>query len=143
MPEFSRLLADAYLRNHGLLTSEEIKDRRRRLGMSQQQFAQHLDVGVASIKRWEMGKIQEPHSNDLILRQSSSEHWNSAAICSTMTGAGNRVIVVLTRQTQGNLSVDLIQVAGGVIATSVPWHTAKKVPLLASSVLKAEKEILV
>ena len=143
MPEFSRLLSDRYRANHGLLTSDEIKERRNKLGMTQQQFAQHLGVGIASVKRWEMGKIQEPHSNDLILRESGSHSRNLAEMCYTLTSAGNTATVVLTTQTPGNVAVGLIQVAGGLVATSVPWNTAKRgTVLFASPVSEAEKEIL-
>jgi len=67
MPEFRRLLADEYRKNHGLLTSTEIRGIRDRLGMSQEAFAKHVGVGVASIKRWEWGKIQDAHHNDLLV----------------------------------------------------------------------------
>src|SRR5208283_2134608 len=43
--------ADAYRRQHTLLTSEEIRGRRNRLGMSQRDFAKHIGVGPASIAR--------------------------------------------------------------------------------------------
>jgi putative zinc finger/helix-turn-helix YgiT family protein len=63
--EFMRRLADAYRRAHNLLTSEEVK--RIRGGMSQQRFARALGVGVASVKRWELGLVQEERNNALIL----------------------------------------------------------------------------
>lgn len=69
MPEFARLLSDKYRAAHGLLTSEEIRRRRKRLGMSQQQLANYLRVGVASVKRWEMGKIQDKRLDDEIRRK--------------------------------------------------------------------------
>ena len=65
--EYMRLLADAYRRAHGLLTSDEIRSLRRDLGMTQRQFACALGVGVASIKRWEVGMVQDPGSNAMIL----------------------------------------------------------------------------
>src|SRR5438105_3749814 len=67
MPEYGRLLADKYRAHHGLLTSEEIRARRARLGMTQEKFAQHIGVGLASVKRWEMGKIQDRDSNERII----------------------------------------------------------------------------
>ena len=68
MPEYGRLLADKYRAAHGLLTSEEIRERRERMGLSQQNFADYLKRGVASVKRWEMGKIQDP-ANDVHIRE--------------------------------------------------------------------------
>ncbi len=59
LPEHLRSLADAYRRAHRLLTSEEIRLRRKSLRMTQKNFAAYLGVGEASIKRWELGAIQD------------------------------------------------------------------------------------
>lgn len=67
MAEFALRIADEYRKAHDLLTSSQIKDCRADLGMSQQQFAQYLGVGVASIKRWELGQIQDGAMNNLMV----------------------------------------------------------------------------
>ncbi len=72
MAEYMRLVADAYRSKHGLLTSDEIRERRKALGMNQNQFAKHLGVGVASVKRWELGKVQDRSSDKLIRLQTNS-----------------------------------------------------------------------
>ena len=54
---------------HGFLTSEEIRARRKRLGQSQREFALHTGVGLATIKRAEMGKIQDRHTDEAIRRK--------------------------------------------------------------------------
>ena len=59
VPEHLRRLADAYRRAHHLLTSDEIRTHRKTLKMSQKAFAAYLGVGEASIKRWELGAIQD------------------------------------------------------------------------------------
>jgi putative zinc finger/helix-turn-helix YgiT family protein len=59
-------IADAYREKHGLLTSAELKLIRKRLMLSQQEFADFLKVGVASVKRWELGLIQDPSMDHLI-----------------------------------------------------------------------------
>jgi putative zinc finger/helix-turn-helix YgiT family protein len=64
--EFSQLVSDAYRRAHGLLTSAEIRTRRARLGLSQQEFADYLGTGSASVKRWEVGQIQDRAMDALI-----------------------------------------------------------------------------
>jgi putative zinc finger/helix-turn-helix YgiT family protein len=69
--EFARKLADAYRSAHGLLTSEQIRGQRERLGMSQQEFAEFLPAGIAAVKRWEMGKIQERRFDDLIRQRTT------------------------------------------------------------------------
>src|SRR5712692_4900978 len=67
MPEYMRLAADVYRANHGLLTSDEIRARRKALGMNQVEFAAHLgSVGVASVKRWELGQVQDRAMDKLI-----------------------------------------------------------------------------
>ena len=58
--------ADAYRRRHKLLTSKALKAIRRRLGLSQQCFAAFLKVGVASVKRWETGLVQDASHDQLI-----------------------------------------------------------------------------
>ena len=66
MEEYMRLGADAYRLKHALLTSSEIRTRRRALRMNQEQFASYLGVGPASIKRWELGQIQDQAMDRLI-----------------------------------------------------------------------------
>ena len=66
MAEFALAVADAYRKAHALLTSADLKKRRAMLGMTQQQFADYLGVGVASVKRWEAGQIQDEAMNNLI-----------------------------------------------------------------------------
>jgi len=67
MGEFALRIADAWREKHGLLTSAQIRARRADLRMSQRQFASYLGVGVASIKRWELGQIQDEAMNNLMV----------------------------------------------------------------------------
>jgi putative zinc finger/helix-turn-helix YgiT family protein len=78
MAEFGRLVADEYRRAHGLLTSDEIVALRHRFGDNQEQFAKRVGVGIASIKRWELGKIQDRLYDDLI-REKTTESVNSSS----------------------------------------------------------------
>ncbi|MDO9583505.1 MAG: helix-turn-helix domain-containing protein [Desulfomicrobium sp.] len=73
-------LADAYRKAVGLLGSEDIRRLRQEKGLSQQGLADALDVGVASIKRWETGVIQSK-SMDTLLRS-----FLQANPCSEHTG---------------------------------------------------------
>jgi putative zinc finger/helix-turn-helix YgiT family protein len=66
-------MADAYRQATGLLTSEEIRRLRQGKGMSQQALADALDVGIASIKRWETGVVQSK-SMDVLLRNFLEDH---------------------------------------------------------------------
>lgn len=59
-------IADAYRTAHGLLTTDELKDARTRMRMSQRELARFLRVGIASVKRWEAGLIQDEAMDQLI-----------------------------------------------------------------------------
>jgi putative zinc finger/helix-turn-helix YgiT family protein len=106
MPEYGRLLADAYRRTHGLLTSDEIRALRKARGMSQAQFAEWLGVGEASIKRWEMGKIQDPRNNDRIVEMTS--------LPLTATSCG----MILLRRSISNVSLAFDKVAEASLLAS-------------------------
>jgi len=47
--------------------------RRRMLGMSQQDFADYLGVGAASVKRWEAGQIQDRALDELMRLKTDRE----------------------------------------------------------------------
>lgn len=51
-------IAEAYRKAVNLLTGEEIVEKRRRLNLTQEALAKRMNVGIASIKRWEGGTIQ-------------------------------------------------------------------------------------
>lgn len=73
-------MADAYRSEVGLLSGEEIRRLRQQRGLSQQALADELEVGIASIKRWETGIIQSK-SMDTLLRTLLEEH-----VCNEHTG---------------------------------------------------------
>jgi putative zinc finger/helix-turn-helix YgiT family protein len=88
-----RAIADAYREAKGLLTSEEIKIGRKRLGLTQKDLADLLSVGIASIKRWETGIIQS-QSMDRILRATlnprigaSDDFWEEDGILQEIEAA--------------------------------------------------------
>jgi putative zinc finger/helix-turn-helix YgiT family protein len=66
-------LADAYRETHGLLTTKQLLDFRKKLHMSQQDFADFLDTHVQSIKHWEHGRVQE-RSMDSLIRLKMQEY---------------------------------------------------------------------
>jgi putative zinc finger/helix-turn-helix YgiT family protein len=53
-----RTIADAYRKAVNLLTGDEIVEKRKRLGLTQEGLAKRMNVGIASIKRWEGGTLQ-------------------------------------------------------------------------------------
>lgn len=66
MNELRRAAADQYRIEHSLLTSQQIRDYRDSLGMSQTLFARYLNVGEASVKRWETYFVQDASQDDHI-----------------------------------------------------------------------------
>jgi putative zinc finger/helix-turn-helix YgiT family protein len=66
MAGYGRRVSDEYRRSEGLLTSDEVRAAREGLAMSQDAFADYLGVGIASVKRWELGQIQERSMDKLI-----------------------------------------------------------------------------
>ena len=73
MAAYGLATADAYRAKHGLLTSDELRSRRRRLGMSQVEFANHTKASLPSIKRWELGAIQDEAMDELIRLKTDAE----------------------------------------------------------------------
>jgi putative zinc finger/helix-turn-helix YgiT family protein len=51
-------ISDAYRKAVDLLTGKEIVEKRKRLKLNQEALAKRMNVGIASIKRWEGGTIQ-------------------------------------------------------------------------------------
>jgi putative zinc finger/helix-turn-helix YgiT family protein len=93
MVELGRLAADEYRRANGLLTSDEIVALRERFKESQEAFARRLGIGIASVKRWELGKIQSKHYDDLI-REKTKERVTDIsqyerAITESYVGSGS------------------------------------------------------
>lgn len=71
--ELRKRTADTYREKHGLLTSTTIKLIRQMKGMSQVEFAAFLEVGVASVKRWETWQVQEKLYDQLIRHKCAIE----------------------------------------------------------------------
>jgi len=53
-----KTIADAYRKAVNLLTGDEIVEKRKKLGLTQEGLAKRMNVGIASIKRWEGGTLQ-------------------------------------------------------------------------------------
>ncbi len=70
--KIQQAVAEAYRKKTGLLSGGEINRLRQNKGMTQEDLAALMDVGIASIKRWETGAIQS-RSMDQALRRHLSE----------------------------------------------------------------------
>ena len=64
-----RAIADAYRTKMDLLTGEEIKALRKAWGLTQQDLAELMNIGIASIKRWETGLIQSKSMDQALRNQ--------------------------------------------------------------------------
>jgi putative zinc finger/helix-turn-helix YgiT family protein len=60
-------ISEAYRKAVNLLTGREIVEKRKKLNLTQESLAKRMNVGIASIKRWEGGTIQSK-SMDRALR---------------------------------------------------------------------------
>ena len=58
-----KTIADAYRKAVNLLAGGEIVEKRKRLGLTQEVLAKRMNVGIASIKRWEGGTLQSKSMN--------------------------------------------------------------------------------
>jgi putative zinc finger/helix-turn-helix YgiT family protein len=67
-PEAARVRHAAICRALGLLTPEEIRGVRDRLGLTQADFARLTGFGEATISRWERGRLLQNRGNDRYLR---------------------------------------------------------------------------
>jgi putative zinc finger/helix-turn-helix YgiT family protein len=67
-PEAARVRHQAICRALRLLTPDEIKTVRESLGKSQAEFAQMTGIGVATLSRWERGRLIQTRALDSYLR---------------------------------------------------------------------------
>jgi putative zinc finger/helix-turn-helix YgiT family protein len=66
--EADRQISAAFRHAARLLTPEEIREGREKLGMTQKQFASLLGVGEATVSRWETGAQIQQRAMDRFLR---------------------------------------------------------------------------
>lgn len=64
---------EAVYRSISRLTPAEIKLIRKDAGLNQTEFAKKLKVGIASVKRWEIGSVIQNEAADESIRQFASE----------------------------------------------------------------------
>jgi putative zinc finger/helix-turn-helix YgiT family protein len=85
--QVQRQIADAYRAKMNLLTGDKIRSLRQAKNLTQDTLAEEMGVGVASIKRWELGNIQSS-SMDNLLRS----YLEKKSVCSINTYTGNRAL---------------------------------------------------
>jgi putative zinc finger/helix-turn-helix YgiT family protein len=66
--ESDERLSDELRKAAGLLSPSEVRENRERLGLTQEQLAQKLDVSEYILSRWETGEQIQQHAYDKLLR---------------------------------------------------------------------------
>ena len=89
-------IADAYRKAVSLLTGDEIVEKRKRLGLTQDALAKRMNVGIASIKRWEGGTLQSK-SMDHALRIALVGHTVGDSCTGNRTFSIPRIKLVLRK----------------------------------------------
>ena len=67
-PESLQKIDDTKARRMGLLLPEELKELRERLGLSQREIANKLEIGEKTWSRWESGRHRPSRSMNLLVR---------------------------------------------------------------------------
>jgi putative zinc finger/helix-turn-helix YgiT family protein len=81
-PEAGRIRHNAICRALGLLAPDEIKSIREGLGQSQEEFADLTGIGVATISRWERGRLLQSRAHDRYLRLIAKDRKNVGMLAS-------------------------------------------------------------
>lgn len=76
---YHRAVSDAYRRKVGLLTMGEIESLRHNLSMSLPEFASHVGVGIATLKRWRRGEVQTEALDRLVRLRADLQYVEAAA----------------------------------------------------------------
>jgi putative zinc finger/helix-turn-helix YgiT family protein len=71
--ENQKRISDVYRKASNLLTGEEIVRGRKKLKWNQVQLAKAMNVGVASVKRWETGQVQTKPMDEILRRVLSGD----------------------------------------------------------------------
>ncbi|MEN6317764.1 MAG: type II TA system antitoxin MqsA family protein [Syntrophaceae bacterium] len=91
-----KAIADAYRKRVGLLTSSELVEQRKKLKLTQEGLANRMNVGIASVKRWE-GAIIQSKSMDKMLRFTFSGGACGDPYTGNRTFSISRIKLVLRR----------------------------------------------
>jgi putative zinc finger/helix-turn-helix YgiT family protein len=78
-------IAEAYRKKVGLLTGKEIVEERTKQGLTQNDLAKRMNVGIASVKRWETGSIQSKSMDQALHMALTGQIFGDSC-------AGNRLI---------------------------------------------------
>jgi putative zinc finger/helix-turn-helix YgiT family protein len=73
-----KAISNAYRKSTHLLTGEDIIEGRKKLNLTQADLAKRMNVGIASIKRWESGMIQSKSMDQALRVALKGQSWGDA-----------------------------------------------------------------
>lgn len=122
--ENQRALSEAYRKAAGLLTSADIVEGRKERGWSQEELARAVNVGVASVKRWERGQIQTPVMDGALRAVFAGRSCNCDPYTGNRALSLGRIKLVLTRLGE-RLKRDLMKGRGNrlLYAAKYLWYS--------------------
>lgn len=106
--ENQRNISDAFRKASGLLTGDEIVAGRKGLKWTQEKLAKAMNVGVASVKRWETGQIQTKVMDKMLRRVLAGDPPLSNAVNGNRTLSLPRIKAVL-KQFSEELGRDMLK----------------------------------
>lgn len=98
LDELTQKVQVAYRKKHNLLPAAEIVARRKKLGMTQDQFAKHIAAGVASVKRWEAGYVQDKNSDQRIREKTGESQTDLADLVFAWISGGVPISAQIDRE---------------------------------------------
>jgi len=114
-------ISDAYRQKTGLLSSEEIRKKRKKMGISQQELADRMKVGIASIKRWEGSQIQTK-SMDKALRYALAGKESGNIYTGNRSFSLGRIRLLLNHFEKSLDRVILKEHDNGLYAAKYAWY---------------------
>ncbi len=116
-----QMLSNIYREKKGLLTGRKIRNERKKQNMTQQDLADVMCVGIASIKRWEGQTIQTPGMDKLLRQALQPTEWEGRVTGGRRISLARikRVLLEFQRFYQGELIGDHDRI--GILAQLV-WY---------------------
>lgn len=94
----------AFRREAGLLTSDQIRENRERLDLTQEELAARLGIAMATLSRWETGSQVQQRAFDRFLRISSRRKmcerpWRTSGTCPVLVSPDDGASAHRSQQT--------------------------------------------
>ncbi|MBN2568172.1 MAG: DUF4065 domain-containing protein [Deltaproteobacteria bacterium] len=114
-------ISDAFREKTGLLSGREIRGKRKKLKISQQELADRIKVGIASIKRWEGSQIQTK-SMDKALREALAGQKSGNIYTGNKIFSLGRIRLLLSHFEKTLGRIILKEQDNGLYAAKYAWY---------------------